>query len=90
VKQYRHKDWIKPYRLYRIGPSRNVQSRNVRNISSNFFLSDFLSKVLRNGFHSSSSIASAILKDGIVLTHTLLTAYTYAMPPSTNNSVPVM
>jgi hypothetical protein len=61
------------------------------NISSNFFLSDFLSNALQDGFHSaSSSIASAILHDGIVLTHTLLTAYTCAMPPSTNNFVPVM
>ncbi|HEX6282465.1 MAG TPA: hypothetical protein VFZ67_09580 [Nitrososphaera sp.] len=37
----------------------------ISHISSNFFLSD-LSKALRNGFHSSFSIASAILKEGIV------------------------
>jgi hypothetical protein len=36
------------------------------NMSSNFFLSD-LSKALRNGFYPLSSIASAILNDGIVL-----------------------
>jgi hypothetical protein len=35
-------------------------------ISSNFFLSD-LSNALLNGFHSASSIPSAILEEGIVL-----------------------
>jgi hypothetical protein len=66
VKDYRQKNRVKSDRLDRIGTDENVKSRNVKHFIKNFFLSD-LSNALRNGFHSSSSLASAILNDGIVL-----------------------
>jgi hypothetical protein len=53
---------MKWYKLTGIGASRDVEFRSIKHLS-NFFLS-FLSKAMRNGFHSFFSIAKNILNDG--------------------------
>jgi hypothetical protein len=63
--QNRHDDRMKWYKLTGIGASRDVEFRSIKHIVKIFF--SFLSKALRNGFHSFFSIAGAILNVGIVL-----------------------
>jgi hypothetical protein len=66
VKKNRDDDRVQGHELDRIGAGGDVQSGKIPHIIKNFFLSD-LSKTLRNGFHSSFSISSASLNEGIVL-----------------------